>query len=121
MDMRKVMMLAAALAALGPAAGAAPAGSAQDGDLRCYIAATALARSPDRQRASSAAAMSLYYLGRLDGRDPHYDLIGHMKTVAPGLSGPQLELLLTSCSQTLAARGQALNRDAAALRKAPDR
>ncbi|MGZ5994030.1 MAG: hypothetical protein ACXWKX_20450 [Caulobacteraceae bacterium] len=81
---RHVLAAALALAAMGGEARAADEG-ATGADLRCVSVFAALVNSP--QYRQGAAAGIYYYVGRIEGRDPTFDLGKGLNEVRSSLEG----------------------------------
>ena len=79
-----------------------------DSDLRCLIISIKMLESGDAYMRSSATTASLYYLGRLDGRDTGLDLDREVARVMSATSQAQLQLSARTCGALLTSRGAAL-------------
>jgi hypothetical protein len=75
-------------------------------DARCFIAAISLMQSPNNTVRAAAASSALYYLGRLDGREPQLDLENLILDQFNKLTPLQLDSVTRECAQTLSARGR---------------
>jgi hypothetical protein len=94
---------------------AAPEARAQDTaaanarDVRCVVAGIVASASPDATIKESGKAVLIYYLGRIDGRTPGFDIDKAMKEEGPRMSLNDLVQLGKSCGEALTTRGKALN------------
>ena len=89
-----------------PAAAIAPESTA---DVRCLISAVSLLQSPNNSVRAAAAASALYYLGRLDGREPGLDLQEIILAEAGKMTSTQLRVETEACGKELSARGAAID------------
>jgi len=89
-------------------------------DLRCVIA-TSESQSlvADQVTKNGLQSTMLYYLGRLDGRDPSFDLRARYTEEAAKMTRQDIGLEDKRCGQELSARGQALSSQIGAVRPAP--
>jgi hypothetical protein len=78
-------------------------------DVRCFISATSLLRSPNNDVRAAAASSALYYLGKLDGRELGIDLESIIVTEARKMTSAQLRTEAEACGRELSARGAAIN------------
>ena len=100
-------MLAGAAAAVVCAAGAARADEYSTGaDLRCVLAFTVLMNNPTYHDA--AASGIFYYVGRLEGRDPAFDLGKGLKQIRSVMQASQYADEAKRCGAELKAKNQAL-------------
>jgi NaMN:DMB phosphoribosyltransferase len=97
-------ILAAALLAAASAAGAATAEDAED--MRCLIVAAELAEDDDSEAAEAGTIMTMYFLGRIDGRSPGANLEEILVREALEMSEADKQRLLISCSTQLEVRGK---------------
>lgn len=89
-----------------PAAAVSPGSEA---DVRCFISAASLLQSPNNDVRAAAASSALYYLGKLDGRDPDMDLEKVILAEAAKMTSTQLRAETEACGKQLSARGAAVN------------
>ena len=75
-------------------------------DVKCFVAAVSLLQTPDNVTRAAAVSSALYYLGRLDGREPGLDLDKLLAQESQRLSPDNLRAELRRCGQTLTARSQ---------------
>lgn len=94
------------LAALSAAAVAAPSDDADD--VRCLIVAAELGDSKDKELEQAGSIMTMYYLGKLDGRSPGTDLEALVARQASAMGEEEKERLLIACSAQLELRGKQL-------------
>lgn len=104
----------AAMAALSVLMAAAPAAQAADdpteADLRCFTAMSQAGGGDtvsDDTRAQLASG-ALYFLGKLDGREPDLDLESALAERAKKLKPKQLRREMARCSAELKSRAQIL-------------
>ena len=94
-------------AAMLAAAAAAPATPADDAaDMRCLIVAAELADNGDKEIEEAGTLMTIYFLGRLDGRSPGANLEEMLIREAGAMSEEDRQRLLISCSAQLELRGK---------------
>ena len=109
------------IAALSAAAGLATAAKAADADnvadVRCVVVAMGLTQSPDPQVKALAAAASLYFVGRIDGRAPDLDLEAMMIRQVNSMSMDDMRGELQRCAGILQTRGDRLKAIGADLQK----
>jgi hypothetical protein len=104
---RSLIVSAAVLAAVATAARAAdPAPAA---DVRCLAVASFLAGNADPKVQNAGVLAALYYLGKLDGREPGMDLEARLKEVAMQLSPKDIQSEAVRCGAELGARGKTMN------------
>lgn len=94
--------------ALALAQAPAPASNANRDDVRCLIIFSLLSSGDDKDAATTGAIGVQYFLGRLDGRTPGFDLEGAMVTEATALTQPDIEALATSCGKQIETRANDL-------------
>lgn len=101
----KWMGAAALVCGLWPAAVAA---DENDDDLKCLVVSMALVQSGNPDDQSVGMLSTLYWLGRLDGRDPKFDVGARAKAAADGMKPDDMKLEAARCSDVLSARGELL-------------
>jgi hypothetical protein len=74
-------------------------------DIRCFVVAISLLQSPNSALRSAGASSALYYLGRLDGREPRMDLGKRVAAEALKMSLEDIRLESQRCGKALSARG----------------
>lgn len=79
-------------------------------DIRCLAAGLRFAELPDSHQKSTGMLMVLYYLGRLDGRNPDLDVEGLLSQEIPKMTAAQYAAEATRCSNNLSAKGQQISR-----------
>lgn len=97
-------MIGVALLFTASLAAAAPADDAED--ARCLIVAAELADSDDDELEEAGTIMTMYFLGRLDGRSPGANLETLIVREAAAMSEDDKERLLIACSAQLELRGK---------------
>ena len=93
---------------VGAAATGARAQDAVTGDLHCFIVALNAAASDDASRKAAGTIMTVYYMGRLDGRTPDLDLKTRLVTEVRKMTSGQLQADAARCSAEMSARAKAL-------------
>jgi hypothetical protein len=78
-------------------------------DARCFFAAISLIRSGDKATQAAATSSAMYYLGRLDGREPGLDLEALILDVARRFSPSEIFSESQRCGHQLSARGQVVS------------
>jgi hypothetical protein len=78
-------------------------------DVRCFISALSLLRSPNNNVRTAAASSALYYLGKLDGREPGLDLDRVILAEAERMTSTQVRAEAEKCGKELSARGAAIS------------
>jgi hypothetical protein len=78
-------------------------------DVRCFIAAVSLLQSPNNLNRAAAASTALYYLGRLDGRQPGVDLERIISDESQKLKPEELRSESERCGRELSARAQVIS------------
>jgi hypothetical protein len=77
-------------------------------DIRCLIVSVMMNTSPDPQAKAASGGMTMFFLGRLDGRAPVMNLEAAIRAELPKVTDAETAILTKSCGAQLAARGQAL-------------
>lgn len=98
---------AAAFAACVAAAAPAAAESAETtNDIRCVVAIAMLAgQSSDPQFVQEAAMGLLYFVGRIEGREPGLNLEATLRAQAARTTQPMLREDLVRCGRIMLAKG----------------
>jgi len=100
------LALSVALAFSSAARAETPDNPETTADLRCI--AVAFAMTADDQFKAVGMMVMLYYLGRLDGREPDLDLAKKFSNPEGMLAGQSLQDAAKSCGEKMTARGKAL-------------
>lgn len=79
------------------------------GDVRCLLAAVGMMNSPSNTIRAAAATSALYYLGRLDGREPGVDLEKLLLEESHRMSADDLTSESRRCGQELSARARVIS------------
>ena len=95
--------LVLALAAVGPARAEAPETVT---DLKCLVFAINLSGDPDTTKAGAGAMAALYFMGRIDGREPTMDVGKRINELR--LKQSDMAAMSATCGGMLQARGKAL-------------
>lgn len=85
-------------------------------DLRCV--AVAFAMTSDPKFSSIGMMVALYYLGRLDGRDPDLDLAKKFSDPDALMAGMSVQEAAKSCGEKMSLRGRELKDIAARIEEA---
>lgn len=97
-----------ALAMLATGVRAQDAATAKD--VRCLVVSAVLLSSTKEKSIGTAATMSaLYFMGRLDGRDPELDLEGQVTDAALTMTPADIKDEAMRCGKELQARGEAIS------------
>ncbi len=75
-------------------------------DVKCFLVGTTLIQSQDIVTRNSGQSLALYYLGRLDGREPSLDLEKAVLAVADTLKPQDLASEAQRCGQIISFRAQ---------------
>lgn len=75
-------------------------------DLRCFVVASVLMNSSDRNQRAAGIIGSLYFMGRLDGRSPGLDWDKRLTAEMAALSGSDLSSVSATCGAIMAAQGR---------------
>jgi hypothetical protein len=102
----KYLLSAACVAALMTATTARADDEAIANDARCIAVFAAMVQMP--QYKDAAGAGLLYYLGRLDARDPKLDLVAAVKHEAARMDRTEYMVVAQRCGSTLKQRNDAL-------------
>jgi hypothetical protein len=105
----------AALASLAAATVARAADEGASPDVRCLAVAATMAQSSDPKTQGVSLAAALYYLGKLDGRDPNFDLEGQLKQELAQLKPQDMIAEVQRCGAQLNARQKTVTEIAARL------
>ena len=104
--MKCLLSAACAAALFAPAATARADDEAIAADARCIAVFAAMVQMP--QYKDAAGAGLLYYLGRLDARDPKLDLAAAVKHEAARMDRSEYVTVAQRCGSTLKQRNDAL-------------
>ncbi|HZC16614.1 MAG TPA: hypothetical protein VE309_07625 [Caulobacteraceae bacterium] len=99
--------MAIAIAVSLALAGAVPAFAQSDDatDLRCFVVASVLMNSSDRNQRAAGVIGSLYFMGRLDGRSPGLDWNRRLTAEMAAMSGSDLSAASAACGAIMTAQG----------------
>jgi hypothetical protein len=89
-------------------AAAPPTDAETTKDVRCLVAVSSLAGSEDAAAKYAAVVGAQYFLGRIDGRRPDFDLEAAIKAEASQMTDAEIRTLLVSCGGLIKSRGEAL-------------
>jgi hypothetical protein len=79
-------------------------------DVRCVIVGTRLLQQPGATEQSAGAMLTMYYIGRLDGRVPKLDLEEALIKEASIMTGSDYAAEAKRCGASLTAKGQEITR-----------
>lgn len=105
-------------AAAAPGAGIADTG--RDQDLRCLVAITAILPGIPPAEQAGVQALAMYYVGRIDARDPRFDYEQAMGDLVDRVGMDALRGDMTRCGTQMQARGRALSALGDALARRQD-
>ena len=109
----------AALALVGTAARAEDPKAATKQDLRCLVVAYTLSANPDPQTKSFATAALIYFLGRLNGREPDMDVEARVRAEIPKIAPADFMTDLQECGALVKKRGEEIKTIGEHLRDHP--
>ena len=115
----RVSAILAAMAVAGSAGVARADEWATGADLRCVVAFSALVSNPTYKDA--AASGIFYFLGRLEGRDPTYDLAKGLGMVRRGMQANEYGAEARRCGAELKDKNDALKAMSTAAAQPPSR
>jgi hypothetical protein len=112
MAMKRILLSALAMATITQAApSAAQTASAVDlSDMSCLLAAAEEDPTATKEVSDSMTLLAIYYVGKLYGRNPAFDMDSFVRTNADALDKMSAEGGLVRCSEELGKRGDALTR-----------
>jgi hypothetical protein len=105
--MIRVLAIAASLS-LAAFSGAHAETAETTADLRCLVVSFVGANNQDPALAQAATMAALYYLGRIDAREPELDLEKKLMNPEAVFAGQNMAEVAKSCGETLSARGKEL-------------
>jgi hypothetical protein len=117
--MRFPILLAAvlALAALPPAASAAPDEATTNNDVRCLFVSGALAQSDDPELKNIGTLSLFYFWGRLEGRGAPSDIVQRLIDASKRMSADDVKAQAQTCANLSKAAGQKISDISDALAK----
>jgi hypothetical protein len=74
-------------------------------DLRCVAVGIRSAELPDSRQKSTGLLMALYFIGRLDGRDPKLDLEALLSEQLSKMTAADFTAEAARCGSSLASKG----------------
>lgn len=104
--MRRWVLLALLFAA--PYLAPAPAQAQDtrlDSDLSCFVVTLSMMQSSEPQIRTAGQSAFQYWLGRLDGGDPNFDLEGRLPAAIAAMTPERIASESTRCGQEMIARG----------------
>ena len=102
--MQRLVLLLLPLAA-ACSQGGAPNDEGTAFDLRCFLVLGQMAESGPADTRTQALTAAIYFLGRIDGRDPEFDLEARSESEGAALRGPDAEQLVQRCGAEMQRRG----------------
>jgi hypothetical protein len=108
--MRKILPLTIGmlLTITGPSNAADEQNSDTIGDVRCVVVGLKIAQLPDATQKAAGVMVTLYYIGRLDGRTPNLAMEDLISQEAQNITSASFQVEAARCGNSLKARGQAL-------------
>jgi hypothetical protein len=103
---KNVVLLSAALL-LAPAC--AFAADQDAADVTCVFVGMRMSQSPDAATRAVSVGTIMYFMGKLDGRSPKYDLLPHLSDVQSHMSQDLLILEAKRCEDEISVRGNAID------------
>jgi len=79
-------------------------------DARCVAVGIRAAETPDSRQKSTGLLMALYFIGRLDGRDPKLDLEALLSEQLAKMTAADFETEGTRCGNYLGSKGAEITR-----------
>jgi hypothetical protein len=79
-------------------------------DVRCFMVAMQIGKTPGTTQQTAALTGAMYYLGRLDGRSPKLDLESVMVAEEAKMTPADLRSEAVRCGATITARGNEIQR-----------
>jgi hypothetical protein len=86
-------------------------------DAQCMVIGARLSASSDPQQRVPGQMILMYYLGRIDGRSPHADLTGLIKSQTQKMTESDLKSAAGRCGKEFSARGNDIVRIGSSLGK----
>ena len=103
---RSIALSAAVFATSLAATGAQAADTDVTSDGRCMVGAAAMAQNTDPKVQNAGLMAGLYYLGKLDGREPNLDLEARLKQELAQMKPAEMVAEAQRCGAQLTARGK---------------
>jgi hypothetical protein len=103
---KRVVLLSAVLL-LAPVG--AMAADLDTADATCVFVGMRMSQSPDAATRAVSVGTIMYFMGKLDGRSPKYDLLPHLTEVQSRMSQDLLISEAKRCEGEIAVRGAAIN------------
>jgi hypothetical protein len=79
-------------------------------DVRCVAVGIRYAELPDSREKSTGLLMALYFIGRLDGRDPKLDLQALLAQQLSKMTAADFAAEATRCGNSLTTKGAQITR-----------
>jgi hypothetical protein len=98
-----------ALAAAASLAGGAHAQTAQLADLKCMVAISAAQSDAKPEDQAGMEAGTMYFAGKLNGRDPRFDYAAAVGAAAQALDAMNMRAELQRCGAELEALAKAMD------------
>jgi len=105
--MKTATLLTACAVLVSPGAASAQNANAENAsDLRCFLAMGALGQSPQYKQASAIGAF--YFAGRLEGRNPGFDLKRAVRQEAGQMGAQEYAGEIKRCGELVRVKGEAM-------------
>ncbi len=79
-------------------------------DVQCLVIGMRFASSPDQRQKLSGTMLTIYFLGRIDGRNPTADLQGLLVQQVKHMNEAALKSAATRCGAELSTKGVEITR-----------
>lgn len=93
-----------------PAAHASPGDAANAQDAQCVVIGARISASPDQQQRASGQLLTVYFLGRIEGRSPGINLEKLIELQATAMTRDDERRALQRCGKEFASQGTELVR-----------
>jgi len=90
------------------ASGATAQSDGTTDDVRCVVVGLNLNQSPIETLRGASVLMTIYYMGRLEGRGPNLDLKGRIADEGRKMSAGDMQSETRRCAAELRAKGEAI-------------
>ncbi len=119
--MKKVITAAVLTATLLLASGAQAQGAETANDLKCILVFSVAASGQADPAARAGAGMAvLYFVGRIEGRTPGFDIENGLRTEAGKLTGVSAKSEFIRCGAALKSKGEELQAIGRGMKTMPD-
>lgn len=119
--MQKFITAAALTASLFMTGGAQAQDAETSGDLKCIAVISIVASQQTDPAAVMSAGMGiLYFIGRIEGRIPDFNIENGLRVEAAKLTSASVKSELVRCGGTLTSKGQELQAIGRSMQSVPD-